>query len=262
MLRGQAQKWADHYNMQTLTTAMGPLMDEKSSLCPRRKKSDKAWSKYIHGASAIFAWHIAKSDRVTVLCPPPPQRFHPSGLSFFQTIEEPILRAAISKGAVLRIDLVHPLVKEAENFRYQLWPQDETEVWVAAYGTGLCYKCAWRMVKGGSRTVYTNEALQLQISKPPAKMCEQEQKKTATTAAITSTITSKATPRKSKKSKKKKKKKKKATCSSQSTDIGPSIPKAKTADKITTPPPAKKNPAKNSAATDNNSQLSKKQQKL
>ena len=258
MLREEAQKWADHYDMQTLTTAMGPLMDEKSSLCPRRRKSDKAWSKYIHGASAVFAWHIARSDRVTVLCPPPPQRFHPSGLSYFQTIEEPILRAAIAKGAVLRIDLVHPKVKEAENFRYQLWPLDEKEVWIAAYGTGLCYKCAWRMVKGGSTKAYTNEALQLQTSKPPAKMCDQEQEKTATTAATTSTITSKAMPKKSKKSKKKKKK---ATCSAKSTDTEPQPSKAKMAYRIATPPPAKKNPATNSAAVDNNNQLSKKQRK-
>jgi hypothetical protein len=90
--------------------------------------------------------YSAQGNKVTVLCPPPPQRFHPSGLSYFQTIEEPILRAAIAKGASLRIELVHPGVKEAQDFHYLLWPVDEMNLWIAAYGTGLCFKCKWRQI--------------------------------------------------------------------------------------------------------------------
>ncbi|KAJ4992921.1 hypothetical protein SVAN01_01625 [Stagonosporopsis vannaccii] len=119
ILREQAQVWADERDMQTLTTAMGPLMDTRSPVCLHGQKSYNAWSKYIHGASAVFAWHIAKSNVVTVLCPPPPQRFHPSGLVYYQTIEEPILRRAMANGATLRIELVHPRVKGAEDFRYE-----------------------------------------------------------------------------------------------------------------------------------------------
>lgn len=156
MLREDAQKWADERNMQTLTTAMGPLMAEKDPLCPRRKMSLKAWSKYIHGASAVFAWHIAKGNKVTVLCPPPPQRFHPSGRSYFQVIEQPILRLEIAKGAEFCIELIHPGVKGAEDYRYQLWPSDEEQRWTTLYGSGLCYKCKWRMVKGGQSSTPTS----------------------------------------------------------------------------------------------------------
>lgn len=140
MLREQAQAWADEHKMQTLTTAMGPLMDPRAPSCPKSKKSDKAWSKYIHGASAVFAWHIANGDKVTVLSPPPPQRFHPSGLSYFQVIELPILIAAIARGACLCIEIVHPAIKPAENYPYQLWPQDEASRWTATFHTASRFK--------------------------------------------------------------------------------------------------------------------------
>lgn len=119
MLREQAQTWADGRNMQTLTTAMGPLMDPRVPTCLKNRKSNKAWSKYVHSASAVFARRITMEDVVTVLCPPPPQRFHPSGRSYYQTIEEPILGAAMASGAALRIELVHPQVTGAEDFWYE-----------------------------------------------------------------------------------------------------------------------------------------------
>ncbi|OJJ29603.1 hypothetical protein ASPWEDRAFT_81537, partial [Aspergillus wentii DTO 134E9] len=68
----------------------------------------------IKGASALFAWHICEGEEVTVLTPPPPCRFHPSGFTSYQVIEEPILKGA------------HPDVKGAEDFRYQIWPVDKT----------------------------------------------------------------------------------------------------------------------------------------
>lgn len=70
MLREDAQKWADKHDMATLTTAMGPLMQPNSSTCRRSHKSRAAWSTYIKGASAIFAWYISGHDQVTVLSPP------------------------------------------------------------------------------------------------------------------------------------------------------------------------------------------------
>lgn len=39
MQREQAQTWADERNMQTLTTAMGPLMDPRASTCLQSQKS-------------------------------------------------------------------------------------------------------------------------------------------------------------------------------------------------------------------------------
>lgn len=78
MLREEAQSWADRHGMQTLTTAMGSLMNLEVTVRAKSKKSSEAWSKYVRGASAVFAWHISQGERVTMLTPPPPQRFHPS----------------------------------------------------------------------------------------------------------------------------------------------------------------------------------------
>lgn len=132
--RVRAQKWADTHHLQTLTTAMGPLMDERNSDCPKSKKSLPQWSNYIHGASAIFAWHIARGDEVTVLSPPPPDRFHPSGLSNYQAIEEPIIQGLLGQCAVQHIIMVHPTVTESEAFVYEMWPKDESPTWIKRFG--------------------------------------------------------------------------------------------------------------------------------
>lgn len=246
MYREEAQAWADGHNMQTLTTAMGPLMDERAPTCPRKIKPGKTWSKYIHGASAVFAWHIARNDVVVVLSQPPPQKFHPSELSYFQTIEEPILRAAIADGGSLRIDLVHPNVKGAEDFRYQWWPHDETETWNAAHRDSFCHKCKWRMVKGGSAPMISGN-------------------ESASAAVVAPTIAPKASPKKSKKSKKKKRKSN-ATCSSQSTAATSSSPKVKTGKLVAPPKAARTESAKSKLAISSNpasneNQLTKKQRK-
>ena len=145
--REEVQKWADEHNMQTLTTVMGPLMNPKDPLCLKERKSKMQWSKYIKGASVIFAWYTAGSEMVTVLSPPPPGRFHPSGITTYQAIEEPILKWAIAGGAGLRIEMVHPTVKGAESFTYQVWPVDQTASWVAVFGLRHPEKRRWRSVK-------------------------------------------------------------------------------------------------------------------
>lgn len=200
MQREEAQRWADEHNMQTLTTAMGPLMDPRPSSCSTAKKLDKPSSRYILGASAVFAWHITRGNKVTILCPPPPQRFHPSGLTYFQTIEEPILRAAIDKGADLRLELVHPGVKAAGDFHYQICPLDETVMWTAAYGTDLCFKWNWRQVKGQSPSNSTTKASKVQPSTTTPK--DLRTKELTTSAPI---VGSKKSPKKSKIKKKKQK---------------------------------------------------------
>jgi len=80
----------------------------------------------VKGASAVFAWYISRGEKITILSPPPPERFHPSGLTNCQAREEPILKGKIRGSAVLRIEMVHPTVEGAENFCYQIWPVDET----------------------------------------------------------------------------------------------------------------------------------------
>ena len=126
ILHDEAQRWADEHDMQTLTTAMGPLMDLSHPLCLRNQKSSDAWGKYVKGASAIFAWYISRGERVTVLSPPPPERFHPSGQTNYQAIEEPIVKGMLGTSAVSRIEMVHPTVKGAEDTYYQIWPVDDT----------------------------------------------------------------------------------------------------------------------------------------
>lgn len=128
MFRNQAQKWADDHGMQTLTTAMGSLMDPKDPECPQHFKTGKAWSKYIHGASAVFAWFISGGDLVTVLSQPPPVRFNPSQGSSYQTIEEPIImgKTGISN---------------------QMWPVDQADLWKEKYGKLKVPLYEWRKTK-------------------------------------------------------------------------------------------------------------------
>ncbi|KAJ8117480.1 hypothetical protein OPT61_g1328 [Boeremia exigua] len=192
---------ADDHDMQTLTTAMGPLMDPRIPSCVHSHKTTKAWSKYIHGASAVFAWHIVMGEVVTVLCPPPPDRFHPSGLSYFQIIEEPILRAAIADGSTLRIDLAHPRVKGAEDFRYPLWPHDETDTWLAAHGSKPRPKFCWRAVK----TDFSFAVPKKTTEEAAPEKLEEERTEPAGIQKVTAKC-QQAAPKKSKKKKKGQKK--------------------------------------------------------
>jgi hypothetical protein len=144
----KAQKWATEHGMQTLTDAMGPLMDPESPQCRKEHKSKTAWSNYIKGASAMFAEKISEGDKVTVLARPPPAKLHPSGMTNYQQIEEPILKGRGDSEHVEHIDMVHPQVKGAEESSYQIWPEDKTSTWTARFGEPGDGK-AWRPVKGG-----------------------------------------------------------------------------------------------------------------
>jgi hypothetical protein len=145
MTREFAQNWADEHDMQTLTTAMGPLMENDSPARSATKKSRTTWTKYIHGASALFAWHVSKGECVTVLSQPPPERFHPSGATSFQIIEEPIIKGRLGNRPVQRIDVVHPTVLGAFKASYQLWPHDHAFIWVSVFGDKKVGH--WRQVK-------------------------------------------------------------------------------------------------------------------
>jgi hypothetical protein len=147
ILREVAKQWADQRGMQTLTTVMGSLMQTDHPSCLKSKKTPKGWSKYVKGASAIFAHYAADGQVITVLSPPPPVQFHPSGLTNFQTIEVPILKGRFAGSAVGRIELVHPGVSGAEDFRYQFWPKDEVFSWMERFGTVPVKRVQWRQVK-------------------------------------------------------------------------------------------------------------------
>lgn len=146
MFRNTAQLWADNHDMQTLATAMGPLMETKNSLCPCRRKSPLKWAKYVHGASVIFAFLITKGEWVTVLSQPPPQRFHPSGHAYYQMVEEPIIMGMTGNEPVAEIFVVHPTVIGAEDYMYLMWPIDQSSLWNAEFGNKKVV-VEWRLAK-------------------------------------------------------------------------------------------------------------------
>ncbi|KAF4844761.1 hypothetical protein CGCSCA4_v006921 [Colletotrichum siamense] len=134
--------WAALNGFQTLTSAMGPLMEQGNDRC-KRKTCSKSWSLYMRGASALFAWRVSRGRFTTVLTPPPPHRFHPSGLTNYQDVEEPILKGVLGS-SVERIMMVHPEVAGAESFVYEAWPSDRYATWVASFGEFP--DKAWRLV--------------------------------------------------------------------------------------------------------------------
>ena len=127
--RDRVQGWADANSMQTLTTVMGPLMDKNHPSCLKLDKTVEEWRAYVKGASALFALHVPKGDVVTVITRPPPQTCNPTGDSTYQTIEEPILKGEAGNEAVARINMLHLTVKGTEQYRYQIWPVDQTRKW-------------------------------------------------------------------------------------------------------------------------------------
>ncbi|KAH0435732.1 hypothetical protein CcaCcLH18_04686 [Colletotrichum camelliae] len=124
--------WAAQQGLQTLTDVMGPLMWEGSERC-RKATCSRNWSLYMRGASALFAWRISQGRVTTVLTPPPPHRFHPSGMTNYQDVEEPILKGVLGV-SVGKIRMVHPEVPGAESFVYKAWPADHCATFVAKFG--------------------------------------------------------------------------------------------------------------------------------
>ncbi|KAJ0357605.1 hypothetical protein COL26b_014523, partial [Colletotrichum chrysophilum] len=125
------EEWANQRGMQTLTSAMGDLMNWTHPKCRRLSKTSVQWTRYMKGVSAIFAWKIAQGHTVTLLTPPPPVRFHPSGLTNYQDIEEPVLKGAVDGTVVGKIVAVHPEVEGAEDMAYEYWPKDQVTNWYA-----------------------------------------------------------------------------------------------------------------------------------
>ncbi|KZL71566.1 formamidopyrimidine-DNA glycosylase [Colletotrichum tofieldiae] len=144
--KAKVQKTANENGMQTLQTAMGPLMDPNHPTCLRPKKSPEAWSTYIKGASLIFAWRISQGEVATIITPPPPDCFHPSQMTSLQDIEIPVLRGCLGNRPVSRIDLWHPTVKGAESFRYPIWPDDHTSSWYETFEPQGPKRQTWRLV--------------------------------------------------------------------------------------------------------------------
>ncbi|EME43622.1 hypothetical protein DOTSEDRAFT_45490 [Dothistroma septosporum NZE10] len=138
--RDWVQSWADERGMQTLSSALGPLMDGKSRVCRRRHKTTEEWSLYVAGASALFAECLPKGHVVTLVTRPPPQRLHPLGSTTYQLLELPALKRDIYGLSASRIDVVHITVRGAENYAYQFWPIDEKHHWIESFSYCLIRK--------------------------------------------------------------------------------------------------------------------------
>jgi hypothetical protein len=121
--REWVQQWADDPGMLTLTSAMGPLMDRKDQRCLRRIKKPRRWSKYIKGASVIFARYACRRGIVRVLTLPPSWAEFIRPRSTYRTLEEPILKGASGCSCAVEIHTVH-LLTTLEVLEYQTWPEN------------------------------------------------------------------------------------------------------------------------------------------
>ncbi|KAG8630512.1 hypothetical protein KVT40_002131 [Elsinoe batatas] len=130
---------------------MGVLTDPTHPSCLKQHKSKLQWTSYVKGASALFACHITRSTKVTVLLPPPPEKLNPSGLSNYQLIEEPILQGIVGNHIVGKIGMVHSTVVGAEYFWYENWPIDRTVEGTDRFPNPAVTWPSWRALRSDSK---------------------------------------------------------------------------------------------------------------
>jgi hypothetical protein len=88
-------------------------------------KKREAWSKYVKGASGIFARYACRRGIVRVLMLPPSwAEFLRPGSSYL-TIDEPVLKGTSGCHCAVQINTVH-LLATLEELEYQSWPVDRT----------------------------------------------------------------------------------------------------------------------------------------
>jgi hypothetical protein len=121
--RDWVRQWADDHGMLTLTSAMGPLMNNADQRCLRRVKNREAWSKYVKGASRIFARYACRRGIVRVLTLPPSWAEFLRPESSYRTIEEPVLKGTSGYHCAVQINTVH-LLAPLEELEYQTWPEN------------------------------------------------------------------------------------------------------------------------------------------
>jgi hypothetical protein len=115
---------------------MDPLFSNRNVGGARYGKSPKAWTKYMKGASGRFAEYACRDGRrVIVLTKPPPDIYSVREWSNYRYLEEPILKGAVGGPVPVQIDFVHPTVKGAATFQYQIWPLDRSSQWYTFFST-------------------------------------------------------------------------------------------------------------------------------
>lgn len=126
--RALAQAWANANEANTLSTMMGPLMDEMNG-----KKKGQAWSSYVKGVSCLFAQFARQKSAVIVLTTPPGVGRYRNNSTYI-SLEEPILKWSADGSEKLQINYVHPTVRSAETSEYSRWPQDHSKLWIDRFG--------------------------------------------------------------------------------------------------------------------------------
>ena len=109
--------------------AMGSLYTDNSKESLRSQKSTKSWSKYMKGASWVFAQQACHNRYAIGLTNAPPNVYSTREHSNYREIEEPILKGFDAKRHAIQIDYVHPTVPGAACFRYQVWPNNRSSEW-------------------------------------------------------------------------------------------------------------------------------------
>jgi hypothetical protein len=157
--REWAQQWADDHGMLTLTSAMGPLMDSTDRRCLRKDKELEEWSKYVKGASGIFARYACRRGIVRVLTLPPSWAEFIRPESTYRTIEEPVLRGTSGCCCAVQINTVH-LLATLEELEYQTWPENHIPKRLRCGGANSLNfrlpKCARQAVEAAAKSLRSN----------------------------------------------------------------------------------------------------------
>lgn len=141
----KVDEWAKRHSMQTLSIALGPLLEEGNPQYLKGGMTSARTQKFMRGAGALFTWYISLGGEVTIVCRPPPERFNPGLHTNFQQNELPILRTAIETSSLV-VYMVHPDVERATDDRYHVWPRNETHMWTDKYGKDASSRRPWRSV--------------------------------------------------------------------------------------------------------------------
>ncbi|KAK5167628.1 uncharacterized protein LTR77_007327 [Saxophila tyrrhenica] len=111
--------------------AMGSLYTDNSrkTLSSRKSGKPNSWSRYMKGASWVFAQQACYNRHAIVLTNAPPDVYSKRVHSSYREIEEPILRGCEAGRHTIQINYVHPAVPGAACFRYQTWPNNRSSEW-------------------------------------------------------------------------------------------------------------------------------------
>ncbi|KAM0714732.1 hypothetical protein Q7P37_009749 [Cladosporium fusiforme] len=133
--RDWVQRWADDHDFLTLSSAMGPLMDDTGPICPKKQMGPWLWSRYVKGASGIFSRFACTCGVIRVLTVPPSESWRLRPDSSYRAIEEPVLKGAKGCNHALRINFVH-LLSDSRELEYEVWPDDHTYQWFQSRSIG------------------------------------------------------------------------------------------------------------------------------